>query len=96
MAVFVTDSEETFRVSIARGVLTQRRMDPPFECDLRLSIAKVDFANLASGTITVENLRAQGSIECQGDIASFETLMSLMDHFDGEGGLSTPRLRVHG
>ncbi|SER28226.1 alkyl sulfatase dimerization domain-containing protein [Arthrobacter sp. OV608] len=82
IALSITDSGESFTVSVGRGVLTYRRVARPNDCDLSLRIAKLDFAKLASGATTLRDLQAQASLEHQGDLARLETLMSLMDHFN--------------
>lgn len=95
MALSLAGSEETFRVSVARGVMTHRQMVGSFDFDLSLRIARLDFAKLASGATTLGELRARASLEHQGDLAGLEKLVSLMDDFKGTYGLSTPRLRAH-
>ena len=40
MALTLTESEETFTVSVARGVMTYRRIERPFNCDLSVRMAK--------------------------------------------------------
>lgn len=82
IALSLTDSEESFRVSVGRGVLTYRQVTGPNDCDLSLRMAKLDFARLASGATTLVDLQAQASLEHQGDLARLEILMSLMDDFN--------------
>jgi len=94
LALSVIESEDTFRVSVGRGVITHRRVSDPFGSDVSVRMAKRDFALLASGAIDLTDLRADESLEYDGDIDALEKLMSCMDHFDGGHPLVTPRLRA--
>lgn len=94
IAVSIAETEETFRVSVGRGVMTHRRVADSSECDLSLRIAKRDFARLASGTTSLADLRARDLLAYEGDIEGLEKVMSMMDEFDGAYQLVTPRLRA--
>ncbi|SER28303.1 alkyl sulfatase dimerization domain-containing protein [Arthrobacter sp. OV608] len=93
-ALSIYDSEETYRVSVGRSVMSHRRVANALDCDLTVRVAKRDFARLASGATNLADLRASNSLDYQGDIEGFERLISVMDVFDGGYQLVTPRLKA--
>ncbi len=85
----MTDTKETYAVTVRRGVLNYREKLAP-KADLSLTLSKVNLGRLLSGEGKIDQMVKEGQIVLEGNPARFAQLFDLMDDFDPLFNIVTP------
>jgi len=88
--VTFADTEKTYRLEVANGVLNYFAAEASDTADTSIALKRADLDDIMMGTATFTDKLSSGAVQVDGDVAAFQTFLGLLDSFDFWFNIVTP------